>query len=317
MSNEDRHDQERLRRRLEALKLPVAPLRRHGLLARPDATEREPEAIGVGPDGTALAVWRHRDGGGRRKVTWHSGGRRPATATVEVDTELQVSFVQPLPDGGVLLVAARARAGVVNAEIWSADGEPVRRGHLGDAIEEVQTTYSGKVWVGYFDEAMGGSGPEGHGLARFRVDLTVDWLYPQGAGLPTIVDCYTLNVEGETAYFCPYTDFHVLSATGDRVTDWGASPRRSAHHLLRRGADLALLTGFGPEYDVATLLRIGRDGVRPHGGSCRVVMPDGLETNRLRYTCRGDTLHAFAGSFWYTVDLGGLSVAADHPHRAG
>ncbi|MBB5801075.1 hypothetical protein F4560_000843 [Saccharothrix ecbatanensis] len=312
MSTHAERDQASLRRRLEVLKLPVVSLRRHGFVMPADrvATMPEPEAVGVGPDGTAFAVWPYRDGGNRKQVTWHVGGRRRVIGAVDVETDLRVSFVQPLPEGHVLLAAARAKRGAVNAEVWTGSGELRHSGHIGDAIEELLTTPEGKVWAGYFDEAMGGSGPEGHGLARFREDLTVDWLYPLDAGLPYISDCYSLNVEDETAYFCPYTEFHILSVAGTRVTDWGPSPCRSAHQLLRRGADLALLTGWGPEYDVATLLRISRDGVRQEGRQCRVVLPDGMEASGLRYTARGDVLHAFLRSTWYSMDLDMLSAAS-------
>ncbi|MEU4770401.1 hypothetical protein AB0H12_45120 [Actinosynnema sp. NPDC023794] len=313
MSTDAERDQASLRRRVEALTLPVVPLRRHGFVMPADpAAMREPEAVGVGPDGTAFAVWAYREGGNRKQVTWHVGGRRRVVGAVDVETDLRVRFVQPLPDERVLLAAARAKPGAVNAEVWTGSGELEHSGYLGDAIEELLTTPAGKVWVGYFDEAMGGSGPEGHGLARFREDLTTEWLYPLDAGLPYISDCYSLNVEGETAYFCPYTEFHVLSAAGERVTDWGASPCKSAHQLLRRGPDLALLSGWGPEYDVATLLRISRDGVRQEGGRCRVVLPDGLEARGLRYTGRGDVLHAFLRSTWYSIDLDMLSSASGH-----
>lgn len=302
-----------LLRRLEVLKLPVAPLQRHGFVmpGHPTATIREPEAVGVGPDGTALAVWRFHEGNNRRQVTWHVPGRRRVMGSVDVESDLRrVSFVQPLPEGRVLLVAARARAGEVNAEVWAGDGELQHRGHLGDAIEELLTTPAGNVWASYFDEAMGGSGPEGHGLARFNSDLTVDWLYPLNSGLPFISDCYSLNVAGETAYFCPYTQFHILSATGTQVTDWGPSPYRSAHHLLRHGPDLALINGVGPECDVATMLRISRDGQPQVGAQCRVVLPDGMETRGLQYIARGGDLHAFVRSIWYHTDLDSLSTAA-------
>ncbi|MBQ0893120.1 hypothetical protein KBX37_08405 [Micromonospora sp. U56] len=315
MRTDGERDQASLRRRLEALRLPVAPLQRHGFVmpSDPVATMREPEAVGVGPDGTAFAVWPYREGIIRKQVTWHVGGRRRVVGAVDVETDLRVSFVQPLPEGHVLLAAARAKPSAVNAEVWTSSGELRHRGYIGDGIEELLTTPAGKVWAGYFDEAMGGSGPEGHGLARFREDLTADWLYPLDAELPYISDCYSLNVEGETAYFCPYSGFHILSAAGERVTDWGPSPYRFAHHLLRRGADLAVLTGGGgPEYDVATLLRISRDGVRQEGGRCRVVLPDGMEARGLRYTCRGDVLHAFGRSTWYFINLDGLSTAACH-----
>jgi hypothetical protein len=314
MRTDAERDQASLQRRLEVLKLPVAPLQRHGFVMplHPATKMPEPEAVGVGPDGAALAVWQYREGVNRKQVTWHVGGRRRVVGAVDVETELRVSFVQPLPAERILLAAARARTGAANAEVWTSNGDLEHRGHLGDAIEELLTTPSGKVWAGYFDEAMGGNGPEGHGLARFTDDLTAEWLYPLDAGMPSISDCYSLNVAGETAYFCPYTDFHILSATGVRVTDWGPSPYRSAHNLLRSGPHLAVLTGWGPEYDVATMLRISPDGVRQEGGQCRMVLPDGMEARGLRYTCRGDELHAFIRSTWYRTDLDRLSAAAGH-----
>lgn len=308
MGKDEEWDQASLRRRLAALRLPVAPLRRVGLVLPADraSTLPEPEAVGVGPDGTALAVWRFRAGGERRQVTWHVAGRRRVAGSVDVATGLRVSFVQPLPEGRVLLAAARVRADEPNAEVWSAEGELLHRGHVGDAVEDLVTTPSGRVWVSYFDEAMGGRGPEGHGLARFAADLSVDWLYPLDAGLPSIADCYTLNVARETAYFCPYTSFHILSAKpgadGTTVTDWGPSPARSAHHLLRQGQDLALLRGAGPEYDVATMVRIGEGDPRL-GGRCRVVLPDGLEIARVRFVGRGGDLHGFLRSAWFHLDL--------------
>ncbi|WP_433199817.1 hypothetical protein ACQP00_27670 [Dactylosporangium sp. CS-047395] len=301
-------DADKLRRRLEVLRLPVAPLRRHGVLAPSDpaATVDVPGVAGVGPDGTAVAVWPYRDAPGRQQVTWHVLDRRHAVAAVDIATDLRLSFVQPLPEGRVLVASARARPGEPNAEVWTAAGDLERRAHLGDAIEDLFTTAAGKVWASYFDEALGGPGPEGHGLARFNDDLSVDWLYPRR----DIVDCYTLNLTGETAYFCPYTDFHILSATGDRVTDWGESPYRYAHTLLRRGPELALIRGHGAEYDVATLLRLGSGGVVQQGAQCRIVFPDGLETQRVRYFARADRAHAFVRSTWYTIDLDDLTAAA-------
>jgi hypothetical protein len=121
----------------------------------------------VGPDGLAYAVWPYRNNGARKQITWHLDSERHAVGAVEVHTELRVSFVQPLPQQRLLVVAARAKPGVVNAEVWTSEGDLVQRGNLGDAIEELLTTPSGRIWAGYFDEAMGGRGPEGHGLARF------------------------------------------------------------------------------------------------------------------------------------------------------
>jgi hypothetical protein len=99
MRTDAERDRASLQRRLEVLKLPVAPLQRHGFVMplHPATKMREPEAVGVGPDGTALAVWQYREGVNRKQVTWHVGGRRRVVGAVDVETELRVSFVQPLP----------------------------------------------------------------------------------------------------------------------------------------------------------------------------------------------------------------------------
>ena len=47
-------------------------------------------------------------------------------------------------------------------------------------------------------------------------------------------------------------------------------------------------------------MRIDFDGVRRVGGQCRIVLPDGMETRRLRYSCRGGDLHPFTQwGRWY------------------
>ena len=250
-------DQESLRRRLRVLQYPVVALRRAGHLTSYMVTsdwERSPKAVGVGPDQRVVAVWNHRHDARRRLVTIHDGGRDPVGSVV-LDGCLEPSYVQSLPNDRILLVAAR-NGGGANAEVWSADGRQEHVGDLGDAIEGVLTTATGEIWVGYFDEAMGGSGPQRHGLARFSSELQPVWLYPGPPTAPEIFDCYALNVAGETAWTCAYTQFHVVSACGDQVTDFGRAPYRSAHLLLVNGGAGALIGGPGPEYALVTSFRI-------------------------------------------------------------
>jgi hypothetical protein len=89
-------DRRSLQRRLEVLKLPVVALKHHGYLKPTDRAEwrSEPEAIGVGPDGTALAVWPHRDDARRKQVTSQIGDNE-ILAAVDIESDLRVSFVQP------------------------------------------------------------------------------------------------------------------------------------------------------------------------------------------------------------------------------
>ena len=305
-------DRAALRRRLEVLGLPVVALRRAGFLnpsrSDPDWT-RAPQAVGVGPDQRVVAVWNHRHDARRRLVTIHDGGRYPVGSVVLTGC-LEPSFVQPLPDGRILLVAARNRGGA-NAEVWSADGRQEHVGDLGDAIEGVLTTATGEIWVGYFDEAMGGSGPQGHGLARFSSDLQPVWLYPGPPTAPEIFDCYALNVAGETAWTCAYTQFHVVSACGDQVTDFGRAPYRSAHLLLVDGGAGALIGGLGPEYDLVTSFRITEGQAVASGSPQRLVLPDGMELRGFRSACRGPNLHVIIRGAWYRTDLDQLADEAE------
>jgi len=302
-------DQSSLHRRLHMLHLPVVALRHTGYLI-PSSTdlewERTPQAVGVGPDQQALAVWNHRDHPRRRLVTVHDGGRRPVRS-VTLDGCLRPRFVQPLPDGRILLVQARTRNGG-SAEVWGADGHRERVGDLGDAIEDVLTTPTGDIWVSYFDEAKCGNGPNAHGLTRFTRDLRPAWLYPGPPSFPDIFDCYALNVAGETAWTCAYTEFHLVSACGDQVIDHGKAPRRSAYMLVVDGSAGALLGGPGPEYDLVTGFQITPEGLVTSGSPRRLVLPDGMELRDVRWACRGPDLYVIIRGTWYRTDLDQMGV---------
>ncbi|SCL44613.1 hypothetical protein GA0070606_0371 [Micromonospora citrea] len=304
-------EQERMHRRLEILRLPVAPLRHAGYLA-PDRTDRQwervPEAVGVGPDNQAVAVWASREQPRRRLITVHDGGRRPVRS-VQLDGCVRPWFVQPLPGDRILLVRARNQGGA-NAEVWTADGRREHRGDLGDAIAHVSATPTGAIWVGYFDEAMAGSGPQAHGLARFTADLEPDWLYPQEPALPEIFDCYALNVADEAAWTCAYTQFHLVSVTGGRPTDHGQALHRGAYALLTDGVTGAFIGGYGPDYDLVVPFRIERAAVTAAGAPARLVLPDGMEIRNARTFGRGPELHVIVGTSWYRTDLGPLASVA-------
>lgn len=305
-------DQESLRRRLRVLQHPVVALRCAGHLTSYMVTsdwERAPQTVGVGPDQQVVAVWNQRHHALRRLVTVHDGGWHPISSVI-LDGCLRPSFVQPLPDSRILLVDARNRHGA-NAEIWSADGHRDHVGDLGDAIEDVLTTPTGEIWVSYFDEAMGGSGPQGHGLARFTSDLHPVWLYPGPPYAPKIFDCYALNVAGETAWTCAYTHFHLVSAGCDQVIDHGPVPYRSAHLLVVDATTGALMSGPGPEYDLVTGFQIAPDGVVACGSPRRLVLPDGMELRGFRSACRGPDLHVIIRGAWYRIDLDQLGGGAE------
>ena len=145
-------DKQALQRRMEVLDLPVVPLRRHGWIGAPDDQVRgrlgasTPAAVGVGPDGDLLAHWPATNALGDRHgaVTRTMTGARQDTLTASVsDVPGQVNFVQPLPDGAILLSSGRSLdQDADTAGIWNDEGHRVASGSLGDAIEHVLTTPS-------------------------------------------------------------------------------------------------------------------------------------------------------------------------------
>lgn len=300
-------DAEKRRRRAEVLRFPMVPLELTGHLvpSRTDAAwERLPKSVGIGPRGERVALWTEHSGP-RTLATWHTSATEPERS-IELPAAAAGQFVQPAGDGGVLIVAARQPArGSRTATAWRYDdhGQLLCQADVGDALAHVLVTDAGAAWVGYFDEALGGDGPEGHGLARFTSSLDTDWVYPWHTALPPMHDIYAMNVSGETAWTCAYSDFHVVSITGGNVTDWGPAPARGPHALLVDGSRGALVGGYGAEYDVVTPVAITPDGVARAGHPGRVVMPDGLEVPRTRWQCRGPNAHLQHWSSTYRLEL--------------
>jgi hypothetical protein len=308
-------DERSRRRRAEVLALPMTPLRLHGHLERPGHHPRGPAAVGVGPDDVAVAAWpppagehgvvvSSHDGKGPYSKERYRSQILPGVSVLEVPTPLAVTHVQPLP-GGKILIACAHTSGTDNAEVWDSNGRLGHAGLIGDAIEHLLTTPSGAIWAGYFDEGIFGTMPAAHGLIRFTPDLTIDWAYPQRE-MPTIDDCYALNVCGETASIGAYSAFRLITVNVDQTRNHGPLPRRGASKLLITGERGALIGGYGPEYDLVTPLQITPAGVIPDGPQRRLVQPDGLEIPRAaRAFCRGPNLHLFPrdSTAWYRLCL--------------
>jgi hypothetical protein len=298
-----------LARRREVLALPMIALRHHAYLV-PSSDDaywrREPRAVGIGPGGEAVALWDHHAGHGRL-LTRH-GSSISGRAEARLSGARAATFVQPLPDGHVLLVDARSQhggsRGGETAEVRDESGAWVRSGHLGDAVEHVLTTPAGNIWVGYFDEAAAtGRGLGGHGLVRFGPDLLPQWLYPFNGGLPRIDDCYALNVSEEAAYAFVYNANHLVSVCGEQAVDHGKTPRAGAHAVLVDGDHAMLIGGYGADYDLVTPVRISHDGLEVAGPLARLVMPDGMELHGARFFCRGPELHVVTQSSWYRASI--------------
>jgi len=197
----------------------------------------------IGPLGAAIALWaRGADRDPLLARRRRAAQLRPVGARVTVqgtaieqvapiaDLPLAYCHVQTLPDGHVLIVAARTSPGTDNAMVFDANGQQAGQGNLRDGIAHMRTTASGRIWVGYFDEGVYGDDPVAHhGIVRYDNAFEPEWRYPFDIEVGLIDDCYALNVDGETAWSCFYSGFPIVRIKADRLTSW-ANPVTGLPH---------------------------------------------------------------------------------------
>ncbi len=283
----------------------------------------------AGLDGSMLALWttaegmemltaRYQDSGGASFP--RSRAERPVSARVVIYApqvcavvpiaELSSAFptVQTFPGGGVLVVGSRCRWSPEgpehNAAVYDPDGSLVRAGVVGDGIEHVVVSDSGDIWVGYFDEGIfgnfgwGGPGPEPigrAGLVRFDRSLRPVWHLDD----PHMADCYALNIEGDTAWACYYTEFPIARIVDGDTTVW-QTPEDIAGAKAMAVAEgrVALCGGYGLDGQRLVLGRLD-------GGRFHVERVDSLDfprshaSNHTALHGRGDTFHLIVDRRWY------------------
>jgi hypothetical protein len=214
---------------------------------------------------------------------------------------------QPMPGGNVLVVATRvewSESGVrPNATVYDAAGQVVGEKLFGDGIENLRTTSSGQIWVGYFDEGVygnlgwgspGGPSPVGAaGLVRFGPELERTWAF---SGAEPIDDCYAVNVVGETLWACYYIDFPVVRIEGDEVRSW-STPGDSVSALAVAEERVALVV----DRSRVVVGRLGDTEVEVER-EYSLTLPDGAQVFGW-----GPELHVVAGREWYRLEVPGFS----------
>jgi len=312
--------------------LPTVEARRHGELV-PVTADDVLVSASIGPAGEAVALWvtNGRDallarsvnpagvpfpaavlrGPVAARVTFHTPNRPTGMVSIPA---LQVAHphVQPLPEGRVVVVGARCRwrpgGPDRNAAVYDPAGELLAEGTLGDGIEHAFTTPDGDVWVGYFDEGVGGNfgwggpGPEPigrPGIVRFTSDLQVAWRY--GGEYGFVMDCYALNVVGGTAWACYHPDFPIVRMGIDRVAGW-RNQVRGAQALVVAGPTVALVGGYGSDHDRVVVGTLAGEHFQPQVHA-RLRLPGGVGLQGVRLLGRGSELHVLAGTAWSKIAL--------------
>jgi hypothetical protein len=205
-------------------------------------------------------------------LRWQPGDLVPTPLARLADEPLVFRFVQPLPDG-LVLVAPRCRVGregaEANALVLDAAGRARARFSLGDGIADVRATPDGTIWVAYFDEGIfgrrGASGPGkgpigAAGLRAFTATGEPRFAYrADAAGTEPIRDCYALNVSSDSdAWIYFYDEFPIVRINNGRYHLWHTNVS-GATALAVRGKR-ALLLGDYERGDVVHVLELGAKG---------------------------------------------------------
>jgi hypothetical protein len=328
--------------RQQFLAAPVHPLRHSGTL-RPPVPDVELISAALSHDLMMVALWTApgdlpaarateelEDGltvaRGRAArpyqalLTWH--GPTPHAPLIIDDLHVAFPIIAPLPDGGVLVVGTRCRVrdGVPerNASIIGPAGFIERGGVVGDGIEDVQISPSGRIIVSYFDEGVsgangwgqaGGPAPIGSaGLVEFSAMLQPIWRFAAPRGLPAIADCYAMNLVGESLWTTYYPDFPVVRIEPTISSAHWLGPLRGASGLVVSGRRVALVGGYPPYGD---RLAIGRLDVNRLEivSITRLVLPDGTDLpESAQAMCRNDRLIVLVGRDVFGLDLPDIVV---------
>jgi hypothetical protein len=208
-----------------------------------------------------------------------------------------------LPDGRWVVASARTLHGE-NARLLSPDGAEIRRIMLGDGINHLKIDDLSRIWVGWFDEGVFGNTewrypgltwpPSAYGLAAFdEHGVLIEHL-----SLESIADCYALNVVGQTAWSCTYTDFPISCIGGDVGERNWPTKLVGASAMAVDFPHVVVAGGYNENANRAVLMRLTNDGAEQIG---EWRLPFSVDTHlQVDFIDgRGDELHVIKGDAWH------------------
>lgn len=232
------------------------------------------------------------------------GGEVALDLTI-LDQDFYVSGIQPMPNGELLLVNARAEiGGPKNGRIYTADGQFLRDMYLGDGIEDVQANADGSFWTSYFDEGVYGDPIGQSGLVARDTYGNPTYEYDrEGKLLGPIDDCYALNVTSASdTWIYYYSDFPLVHLQNNKIkTVW--NPDVKGSHAFAIAPGFALFAGEYDARDQCILFKLVGGG-----GICEMVRfklldEAGMTLKVDRVVGRADTLHIIRNKKIYRLDV--------------
>lgn len=185
----------------------------HPLLLYVEGKPPEPDFKG---DMEAWSRWYRTPPKAHHLIFWESN--KLHSVAFDRSQGLSTFHIQPFESGWLL---GERRNG--QTTVYDAHGAVRSVVDLGDAIEDLQTTPDGRIWVSYFDEGVSGRGVGRQGLICFDVAGRHIFEYADFAeqnALPMICDCYALNVDQTgDVWLNYYTDFPLVRLHNYKVDE--------------------------------------------------------------------------------------------------
>jgi len=137
-----------------------------------------------------------------------------------------------------------------------------------------------------------------HGINCFNAELQ---LIAHAPGKFEIVDCYAMNVVGQSVYACCYSDWRIrrIDPSGAQTT-W-ANTVTGARNLLVSGKMVALVGGY-EERDRVVLGTLEEGSFRI-ATSGNVSLDGARLPSSVLLVARGHELHALVDHDWYRCEL--------------
>jgi hypothetical protein len=209
-------------------------------------------------------------------------------------------FVQPMPDGNLLLAGARCHFRGAedfdrNGRLFSPRGSAISENLLGDGIQDVQVDAEGAIWTSYFDEGIfGNSGWENPigaaGLVAWDASGRKLYEFEPESNLDSMCDCYALNVDFTgSVWCCYYTEFPLVRLRGRKIAAvW--HPCVSGSGAFAVAGDFALFCGGYEHPDEYSLVRLLGRGETKKVGTYTFTDPEGGAIRAGSVAARGDLI---------------------------
>ena len=218
--------------------------------------------------------------------------------------------VASLPDGGWLVASGAP------SRIYTRGGEPAGSLDVGAYMEHVCCAPSGRIRVGYFDQGVfarpdaDGTFPVStSGIAAFGPDGSPMWQF-NGRTELFIADCYSLTIDGERVWSCPYAldpfNFAIVRIDDGQVRLW-RNEVAGAKAIAAEGDYVLLAGGYDRDANRIALLRLETEDAAPVG-EWRFEPPKTHSAGLIQGL--GSTLHLVRGGKWSKLSVQLLLEAA-------